>query len=43
MITISQATWQYTAAERPTMEGVDLVIEPGETRSEEHTSELQSR
>ena len=29
MITISQATWQYTAAERPTMEGVDLVIEPG--------------
>ena len=31
MITISQASWQYTAAERPTMEGVDLVIEPGET------------
>lgn len=30
MITISQATWQYTAAEKPTMEGVDLVIEPGE-------------
>ncbi|MCZ0859302.1 ABC transporter ATP-binding protein [Actinomyces israelii] len=31
MITISQAAWQYATAEKPTMEGVDLVIEPGET------------
>src|SRR5690625_1958285 len=42
-LSFEDVSFHFSDTDRLTLDHLDLRIEPGQTRSEEHTSELQSR